>query len=70
MTSHEIDYTIHGDDLQAVEVELDPQETVIAEAGAMNWMDPTSPSKHATCWLRPKALDIDEQETVTGGIRS
>ena len=39
MTSHEIDYTIHGDDLQAVEVELDPQETVIAEAGAMNWME-------------------------------
>ena len=37
MTSHEIDYTIYGDDLQAVEVELDPQETVIAEAGAMNW---------------------------------
>ena len=39
MTSHEIDYTIYGDDLQAVEVELDPQETVIAEAGAMNWME-------------------------------
>jgi len=31
--SHEIDYRIHGDDLQTVEVELDPQETVIAEAG-------------------------------------
>jgi uncharacterized protein (TIGR00266 family) len=39
MTSHEIDYTIYGDDLQAVEIELDPQETVIAEAGAMNWME-------------------------------
>ena len=39
MTSHEIDYIIYGDDLQAVEVELDPQETVIAEAGAMNWME-------------------------------
>ena len=37
--SHEIDYRIHGDDLQTVEVELDPQETVIAEAGAMNWME-------------------------------
>ncbi len=39
MRSHEIDYVLHGDDMQMVEVELDPQETVIAEAGAMNWMD-------------------------------
>lgn len=39
MNSHEIDYKLYGDDLQAVEVELDPGETVIAEAGAMNWMD-------------------------------
>lgn len=38
-TSHEIDYEIHGDDMQLVCVELDPGETVIAEAGAMNWMD-------------------------------
>jgi uncharacterized protein (TIGR00266 family) len=40
MRSHEIDYQIFGDDMQVVEVELDPQETVIAEAGAMNWMEP------------------------------
>ncbi|HAA10810.1 MAG TPA: TIGR00266 family protein [Cytophagales bacterium] len=39
MNSHEIDYTIHGDDMQVVSIELDPQETVIAEAGSMNWMD-------------------------------
>ena len=39
MRSHEIDYEIHGDDMQVVSVELDPGETVIAEAGAMNWMD-------------------------------
>ncbi|MFW5979691.1 MAG: AIM24 family protein, partial [Halanaerobium sp.] len=39
MQSHEIDYEIIGDDMQVVEVELDPEETVIAEAGAMNWMD-------------------------------
>ena len=39
MRCEEIDYTIHGNDLQVVEVELDPGETVIAEAGAMNWMD-------------------------------
>jgi uncharacterized protein (TIGR00266 family) len=37
--SHEIDYEIMGETLQVVEVELDPQEKVIAEAGAMNWMD-------------------------------
>ncbi len=35
-SSHEIDYTIYGDDMQTVEVELDPNEVVIAEAGAMN----------------------------------
>ena len=39
MKCHEVDYEIIGDDLQVVEVELDPGETVIAEAGAMNWMD-------------------------------
>ena len=39
MTSHEVDYQIIGDDMQLVEVELDPNETVIAEAGAMNYME-------------------------------
>ncbi|WP_109830942.1 TIGR00266 family protein [Reichenbachiella versicolor] len=39
MRSHEIDYKIQGNDMQVVSIELDPQETVIAEAGAMNWMD-------------------------------
>lgn len=39
MKCHEVDYTILGDDMQIVEVELDPAETVVAEAGAMNYMD-------------------------------
>jgi uncharacterized protein (TIGR00266 family) len=39
MKCHEVDFEIFGDDMQAVEVELDPGETVIAEAGAMNWME-------------------------------
>ena len=39
MKCHEVDYEIIGDDLQLVEVELDPGETVIAEAGAMNYME-------------------------------
>ena len=39
MKCHEVDYAIHGDDMQMVEVELDPGETVIAEAGAMNYME-------------------------------
>ncbi len=34
-----IDYEIFGDDMQLVEIELDPGESVIAEAGAMNYMD-------------------------------
>lgn len=40
MPSHELDYELFGDDMQLAEVELDPGETVIAEAGAMNYMDP------------------------------
>ena len=39
MICHEVDYEIFGNDMQIVEVELDPQETVIAEAGAMNYME-------------------------------
>lgn len=37
--SHEVDYKIIGNDMQLVEVELDPGETVIAEAGAMTYME-------------------------------
>jgi uncharacterized protein (TIGR00266 family) len=37
--SHEIDYQIKGESIQIVEVELDPGETVIAEAGAMLFME-------------------------------
>src|SRR5215813_15663576 len=36
---HEIDYKIYGEELQFVEVELDPNETAIAESGAMMMMD-------------------------------
>ncbi len=39
MRCHEVDYEIIGGDMQIVEIELDPKETVIAEAGAMNYMD-------------------------------
>jgi uncharacterized protein (TIGR00266 family) len=37
--SHEIDFEIKGESIQIVEIELDPGETVIAEAGAMLFMD-------------------------------
>ncbi|MEK4027191.1 MULTISPECIES: TIGR00266 family protein [Bacillaceae] len=39
MNNHEIDYKIYGDDMQFVEVELDPRETVIAEAGSLMMME-------------------------------
>jgi uncharacterized protein (TIGR00266 family) len=39
MRSHDVDYEILGNEMQIVEVELDPGETVIAEAGGMNYMD-------------------------------
>ncbi len=38
-TAHAIDYRILGDDLQFVEIELDPNESVVAEAGAMMYME-------------------------------
>jgi len=39
MHSHQLDFKILGDDIQLVEIELDPLETVIAEAGSMMYMD-------------------------------
>jgi uncharacterized protein (TIGR00266 family) len=39
MRSHDVDYSILGDDIQFVEIGLDPGETVIAEAGAMLYME-------------------------------
>ncbi len=39
MRSHDVDYTIIGHDIQMVEIELDPDETVIAEAGAMTYLE-------------------------------
>jgi uncharacterized protein (TIGR00266 family) len=39
MKAHEVHYQIFGDDLQFVEIELDPGETVIAEAGMMMYME-------------------------------
>ncbi|MET0634804.1 MAG: TIGR00266 family protein [Chitinophagaceae bacterium] len=38
-TNHEIDYKIYGEELQFVEIELDPEETAIAESGAMMMME-------------------------------
>ena len=36
---HEVDYKIYGDDMQFVEIELDPNEAVVAEAGGMMYME-------------------------------
>lgn len=38
-TNHEIDYQIHGEEMQYVEIELDPTETAIAESGAFMMME-------------------------------
>ena len=37
--NHEIDYKIYGEELQAVEITLDPNETVISESGSFMYMD-------------------------------
>ena len=39
MTAHEIDYRIYGEEMQYVEIELDPQEGVVAESGSFMMMD-------------------------------
>jgi uncharacterized protein (TIGR00266 family) len=39
MRAHEIDYEIYGEEMQYVEIELDPQEIVIAESGSFMMMD-------------------------------
>jgi uncharacterized protein (AIM24 family) len=39
MENHEIDYKIIGEEMQCVEIELDPNETVIAEAGGLMYMN-------------------------------
>ena len=39
MNNHEIDYKIHGEELQCVEIELDPQEAVISEPGSFMMID-------------------------------
>ncbi|MCO6484062.1 MAG: TIGR00266 family protein [Flavobacteriales bacterium] len=38
-SAHEIDHRITGDDIQCVEITLDPHETVVAEAGTMMMLD-------------------------------
>lgn len=37
--AHEVEFKVHGEDLQFVEILLDPGETIVAEAGAMMYMD-------------------------------
>ena len=39
MNMHEIDYKIIGGDMQFVEIELDPNEATVAEAGGMMYME-------------------------------
>ena len=50
--AHDIDFRIFGDDMQAVEIELDPSEAVRAEVGAMLYMED----------------DIEMQTGTSGGI--
>lgn len=58
MNSHMIDYKIHGDDMQFVEIELDPHETVVAEAGAMMTM---------TANMHMETIFGDGSESGSGG---
>ncbi len=39
MAMDQVDYYLHGDDMQLVEIELDPGEAAIGEAGSMMYME-------------------------------
>jgi uncharacterized protein (AIM24 family) len=52
---HEIEYKIVGDDLQYVEVELDPHEATVAEAGGMMYMD------DGIRWRPSSAMDLSRR---------
>ncbi len=59
MNNHEIDYKIYGDDMQFVQVELDPQETVVAEAGSFMMMDGN---------IRMETIFGDASSSAGGGL--
>jgi uncharacterized protein (TIGR00266 family) len=67
MKCDEIDYEIMGNDLQVVEVELDPNETVVAEAGAMVWME-NNISFEAKMGDGSEAKDTSMISSILGGI--
>ncbi len=58
-TNHEIDYQLYGEEMQFVEIELDPQETVIAESGSFMMMDDG---------IQMQTIFGDGSKPQTGGI--
>jgi len=67
--AHELDYQVYGDDLQFVEIELDPGETVIAEAGMMVYMeDGIGYDTKMGDGSKPKASFLDA--VVSAGMRA
>lgn len=59
MSAHEIDYMILGSELQCVEVQLDPGESVVAEAGSFMMMDPE---------IRMETIFGDGSSATSGGM--
>lgn len=57
--NHEIDYKIYGEELQYVEIELDPNETAIAESGAFMMMDDN---------IRMQSIFGDGSQQQSGGL--
>ena len=69
MPSHVVDYKLFGEDLQFVEIELDPGETVIAEAGMMMYMeDGITFNTRLGDGSKPKAGFLDK--VVSVGMRA
>ena len=65
-TMHEIDYKIFGDEMQFVEIELDPLEAAIAEAGGMMYMEDGIEMETILATARSKTADFSELSWAPG----
>jgi uncharacterized protein (AIM24 family) len=65
--NHEIDYKIYGEELQFVEIELDPGETVMGEQGGFMMMDDGMAFVHAGGYIVEKELKPGEILKVDTG---
>ena len=67
--AHDIDFVIHGNEMQFVEVELDPGEAAIAEAGVMMYMTQGISSRRSSATARKQATAACSTRCLGAGKR-